>query len=148
MNIPIIRDTSCPSKEALAARWVLVITDRLPGEMGPITIGFVGELAEEISASTSTSIELATPLDYTQLFVAQGDPRNPKIACPRLVMPCMGTDIDRLSINRSRVLAVVRFSEFSPALLDEIRACLMNAFASRDHLRKRGGRVQVASVTP
>ncbi len=141
MTLHVIRPTSCPSSEELSRSWSLVVASRFPNGLGTATVGYLGRIVDD--GELDGLITLADPFDYVDEIKLQGNPKAPQIGWERRIFPFCGLDVARVRVTAREILPL---SELSPVQLDSLRERLIAAWDGRDELRKKGGRVTVASA--
>ena len=139
-GVPIIRATSCPSTEALARDWSIVIVQRFPAPHGGVTLAYLGRLTED--GPVAGLVKLEDPFEYESAVEISGTREEPRVGRSRRVWCVEGLDVDAIAIVPSTVIPM---SKLSPKALDMIREHLIPAWEGREHLRKVGGRVAIAS---
>lgn len=136
LHIPTITGTTCPTTDALRApenRWAIVYSSG--GR------GYVGRL---VDGDDSGSVKLADPFDYASARkLVRGDDGRARVAIERMLFPVEHFDVDEIIVV---VDAIVPLSKVSPKQVDSLRADLIAAWEGREHLRKHGGRVDIAGA--
>jgi len=139
--VPIIRATSCPSTEALARDWSIVILQRYPAPHGGVTLAYLGRIANEEPGPTGL-VKLEDPFEYESAVEISGTREEPRVGRNRRVWCVEGLDVDAIAVTPA---IIIPLSKLSPKALDMIREHLIPAWEGREHLRKVGGRVAIAS---
>lgn len=134
--VPIIRPTSCPSAAELgdkSKRWSIVRC--VDGR------SYFGRL---VGAHETGIVELADPFDYTSGRKVEAGEAGPIMRMVRQFFPCEHFDIDSILVNVASIIAVCKLS---PKAVDSLREELAPAWDGRDHLRKVGGRLEIAGAS-
>lgn len=138
MNLPIIRATTCPSEAELSATenaWAIVRSTS-----GRAYVGRV----EGYTLNAGDRLTIHDPFDYFSKRELAGDPAKPdslRLGMMRQVYPVEHWDVASISVAGADV---VWLSMLSPKALEALRVDLVGAWEGRAHLRKHGGRLQIA----
>ena len=133
--IPIIRPTSCPSVAELgdkANAWAIV--DAVNGRRF---------LARVVDDGDPDGVILRDPFDFFSKRELAGDPKAPRVGMARQIFPVEHTDADEILV---RIAVVLPLCKLSPKSLESIRGDLISAWEGREHLRKHGGRLEIAGA--